>query len=66
VLVTIVIAASAFLAAVLSLALLREVRLRRALEKLLARILAAWRNRNGSIPDQAADADRGDDSDQRM
>jgi len=36
-------AAGALLSAVLALALLREVRLRRALEALLRRILATWR-----------------------
>jgi hypothetical protein len=36
-------AAGALLSAVLALALLREVRLRRALEALLRRILSTWR-----------------------
>jgi len=40
-----VVVASSILAAVLALALVREVRLRRALELLLSRILAAWRRR---------------------
>lgn len=51
-LVLIVIAASAFLVAVLSLALFREVRLRRALETLLARILAMWRRRHDDSADR--------------
>ena len=41
-------AASALLSAVLALALVREVRLRRALEALLRRILSTWRRFNGS------------------
>jgi hypothetical protein len=41
----VVLAAGSLLVAVLALALAREVRLRRALELLLSRILAAWRGR---------------------
>jgi hypothetical protein len=42
------IAAGTLLSAVLALALLREVRLRRALEALLRRILTAWRKMHES------------------
>ena len=41
-----VILASSLLAVVLVVALVREVRLRRALERLLSRLLAVWRNRH--------------------
>jgi hypothetical protein len=40
-------AACALLSAVLALALVREVRLRRALEAVLRRLLAAWRGFRG-------------------
>jgi hypothetical protein len=46
----IALAASAILSAVLALALVREVRLRRALEALLRRILSTWRRFHGSTP----------------
>ena len=42
----IVVAASSLLAVLLVIALAREVRLRRALQKLLSRIFQVWRNRN--------------------
>jgi hypothetical protein len=41
-----VILASSLLAVVLVVALVREVRLRRALQRLLSRLLAMWRNRH--------------------
>ncbi len=41
-----VLLASSLLAAVLVVALVREVRLRRALQRLLSRLLAVWRNRH--------------------
>jgi hypothetical protein len=43
-----IVLASSLLAVVLALALAREVRLRRALERLLARILSYWRNQHAS------------------
>ena len=42
-----IVAASGLLAVVLALALAREVRLRRALQNLLARIFRYWRHTNG-------------------
>jgi hypothetical protein len=42
------VAASGLLAVILTLALAREVRLRRALQALLARIFRTWRNANGT------------------
>ena len=53
----VVVAASSILAAVLALALAREVRLRRALERLLSRILAAWRRRHDRSTMDSRDAD---------
>ena len=44
-----VILASSLLAVVLVVALVREVRLRRALQRLLSRLLAVWRNRHAGI-----------------
>jgi hypothetical protein len=41
-----VILASSLLAVVLVVALVREVRLRRALQRLLSRLLAVWRQRH--------------------
>ena len=41
-----VLLASSALAVVLVLALVREVRLRRALQRLLAKLLSLWRNQN--------------------
>ena len=41
-----VILASSLLAVVLVVALVREVRLRRALQRLLSRLLVVWRNRH--------------------
>jgi hypothetical protein len=56
------IAAGALLSAVLALALLREARLRRALEALLRRILMIWRRLRS--PDESQTPRRGpDDSD---
>ena len=57
----IIVAASSVLAAVLALALFREVQLRRALEVLLARILALWQRgrRDGDPPGDPPD--HGDD-----
>ncbi len=43
-----VILASSVLAVVLIVALVREVRLRRALERLLSRLLAVWRKRHAA------------------
>lgn len=42
----VVVAASSVLAVLLVIALAREVRLRRALQKLLSRIFLVWRNRH--------------------
>ncbi len=42
-----IVLASSLLAVVLALALVREVRWRRALQKLIHRILTLWRNRHG-------------------
>jgi hypothetical protein len=52
-------AAGALLSAVLALALLREARLRRALEAILRRILSTWRrfrsSHDSQIPPRGAD-----------
>lgn len=55
-------ASCALLSAVLAIALLREVRLRRAVEALLRRILSTWRRFDGSQPrsNRAHDRDAGD------
>ena len=45
-----VVVASGLLAVILSLALAREVRLRLALQALLARIFTHWRNAHGTDP----------------
>ena len=45
-----VVLASSLLAILLTLALAREVRLRRALQRLLARIFNHWRNAHESDP----------------
>ena len=55
-------AAGALLSAVLALALLREVRLRRALEAVLRRILSTWR-RFRSTHDSQRPPRRSDDYD---
>jgi hypothetical protein len=55
-------ATCALLSAVLALALVREVRLRRAVEALLRRILSTWRRFHGSNPTRPgrnADRDSG-------
>jgi hypothetical protein len=62
VLVYVALAAGALLSAVLALALLREIRLRRVLESLLRRILSIWRklhapNDSDSRPPAASDRD---------
>jgi hypothetical protein len=60
-------AACALLSVVLALALVREVRLRRALEALLHRILSTWRRFHGSNPTRPGrNADRRDDPDDRL
>jgi hypothetical protein len=60
-------AASALLSVVLALALVREVRLRRALEALLRRILKTWRRIHGSNPTRSGrNADRDADPDERL
>jgi hypothetical protein len=60
-------AACALLSAVLALALVREVRLRRALEALLRRILSTWRRFNGSNPTRSGrNADRRAGPDDRL
>ena len=55
-------AASAVLVVLLTLALAREVRLRRALQSLLKQLLSFWRNRDAEEPgcgdDDAVDGDR--------
>ena len=61
-----VVVASSILAAVLALALVREVRLRRALEVLLARILAAWRRRSDRSASDSPHADGNDRADGRL
>jgi hypothetical protein len=64
---TLALAAGAMLSAVLAIALLRELRLRRALEALLRRILAAWRNIHASREsDDARRAARNRDDDRRV
>jgi hypothetical protein len=45
-----VVAATSLLAVVLVIALAREVRLRRALQHLLARLLDLWRNPHETVP----------------
>ena len=45
-----IILASSLLAVVLVAALVREVRLRRALQRLLSRLLTAWRTRHAENP----------------
>lgn len=62
---TVVVAASSLLAAVLALALLREVRLRRALQKLVLYLVTRWRNTHDGKSKMAA-ADRADDRDDRL
>ena len=60
-------AAGALLSAVLALALVREVRLRRALEALLRRILTTWRKLNApNESDPRRSGDRRADPDQRL
>lgn len=41
---------SSLLVVLLSLALVREIRIRRALERLLARLLTLWRTRHAKVP----------------
>ena len=54
------VAASGLLAVILSLALAREVRLRRALQNLLARIFRHWRNTHAKNPtDRSPNDDHG-------
>ena len=54
------VAASGLLAVLLALAWCREVRLRRALQTLLARIFAFWRNAHGDEPtNHPRDGERG-------
>jgi hypothetical protein len=60
-------AAGALLSAVLALALVREVRLRRALEALLRRLLTTWRKLHAPPdPDPQRADDRDNDTDQRL
>ena len=55
-----IVAASGLLAALLALAWAREFRLRRALQSLLARIFAFWRNADGNEPtNRPRDDERG-------
>jgi hypothetical protein len=57
-------AAGALLTAVLALALVREVRLRQALQTLLRQILTMWRKRNApNESERRRSADRDADSD---
>ena len=61
-----VVVASSILAAVLALALVREVRLRRALELLLSRILAAWTRRSDRSTPEPRDSDSDHDAGGRL
>ena len=57
--------ASSLLVVVLALALAREVRIRRALQRLLARVLTLWRNQHAEkFPEN--DPDRSDSGDHRL
>ena len=57
----VVVAASSVLAVLLVIALAREVRLRRALQKLLARIFQVWRNRHAKeSPARSSDGEPAD------
>jgi hypothetical protein len=58
VLVFVALAASAVLTAVLALALVREVRLRRALEALLTKLLITWRQFRDPKNDRATNCHR--------
>ena len=55
-----IVLASSVLAVVLVVALVREVRLRRALQKLLSRLLSHWRNRD--VENHTLPPSDGDDS----
>jgi hypothetical protein len=55
--------ASVVLVVVLTLALAREVRLRRALQRLLKQLLSFWRNRDEKPVARRGDADADDDAD---
>jgi hypothetical protein len=59
-------ATSALLSAMLALALVREIRLRRALEALLRRILSTWRRLNGSSHTRSGHNDRDSGSSDRL
>ena len=68
-LVFLIVASCALLSAVLALALLREVRLRKTLEALLKRILNSWRRfhgRNDSDPPCQVSPDSRDDADRQL
>ena len=54
-----VVLASSLLAVLLALALAREVRLRRALQKLIQRIFKLWRNRHETDVDDVSGNGRG-------
>ena len=60
-----IISASSLLAVVLVLALVREVRLRRALQTLLHRLLVYWRS-HGKTKDDADTSDRRAGYDDRL
>jgi hypothetical protein len=48
----VILVASSLLAVLLALALVREMRIRRALERLLSRLLALWRHPRDQDPSQ--------------
>jgi hypothetical protein len=52
-----IVLASSLLAVLLALALVREVRWRRALQKLIQRIFTLWRNRHEEDEDDVPDGD---------
>jgi len=60
---TAILLASSTLALILIVALVREVRLRRALQRLLTRLLAYWRNPHGENPPDRPRSPRPDRSD---
>jgi hypothetical protein len=55
-----IVLASSVLAVVLAIALAREIRLRRALQKLLSRLLTLWRTHAKKPPTPPYDAGRSD------
>jgi hypothetical protein len=63
---TAVVLAVSTLAVLLAVALLREVRLRRALQKLLLRLLTLWRNHARKPTNSPHDAGRSDASGDRL